>query len=225
MSDEAPTTAPTPPGDARVEWLPATTSIVGVAIAFIAVAGLVILAGPSWGSASGAGAVALAALVALATWVVLVRPRLGLVQHQRPGAVVPTALLVRGMVSSVRIPLPAITSIEVRQTLLIGTADRVWHSPALVRTRRELTRGKRRPGDTARGFVIGTGPWGDLTAPDAARAPGATVADVVLGRLDRARADAALHRAPGGPITRTWAWPEIVGLVVLGVLSGVLFAV
>ncbi|WP_344732275.1 hypothetical protein [Nocardioides fonticola] len=243
MSDEPSNPAPTPSGTGprddpsgagamptggAVHWLPGSGNTFGVVVAVIAVGGLVVLAGPSLPSAGGLAALTSAAFVALAGWVVLVRPRVGLRQRAQRGAEVPVDLVLRGMVSAVSIPLAAVTSVDVRQTLVVHAGDRLWHSTALGRSRRELTRGKRRPGDTAAGFVVRTGPWGSLNAPDAQRpggAPAPSVAEVVLGRIERARQDAAVHRVPSGPVARSWAWLEIAALVLLGVVSGVLFAV
>lgn len=207
-----------------MQWFPGNGTTFGVVVAAIAVGGLVLIAVPSLPSVRGMAALVLAAFVGVASWVVLLRPRIGLLHRQQRGADVPSHLVLRGMVSSVAVPLVEVTSVDVRQTLVVEAAGRTWHSTTLGVSRRQLARGKRRPGDTDAGFVVG-GPWGHSNAPGAVRPDGIAASEVVLARLERARQDAATHRLPGGPPVRTWAWVEIVGLVLTAVVSVVLLVV
>jgi len=141
-----------------------------------------------------AAGVVVGLFLALLSWVVLMRPRVGTRGSD---------LLLRGMVSTVVIPLASIESLVVRQVLSVGIGGRRYVSGAVGHAMRDLRR-SRRAVDT---IALGTGP----DAPPAQDKYADQVGEMITERSRAARRDGA----PTGPARREWAWPEIGGLGVL----------
>jgi hypothetical protein len=167
------------------------TGVIGlVAAAVILVAGV-----------AHASTVAIVAglLVALLTWVVLLRPRVG-----TRG----TDLVLRGTVSTVVVPLASVQSVSVRQVLAISTGERRYVSASVGNTFREINRQRR-------------GGAGSLeSVPGGERKYADQVGDIISERSREARRDGF----PGGPVRREWAYLEIGALAVLAVVLVVALA-
>jgi hypothetical protein len=172
-------------GAERVAWFGATsgraTGVLG-----IAAGAAVVIVGILDGSAPGVVAGLLGALL---SWLVLLRPRVG---TRGPD------LVLRGMVSTVVIPLASVESIVVRQVLAIGAGGRTYVSAAVGRTLRDLNRQRR----------------STVSVEDA---PGAQdrYADQVREMITQRSREARRDGAPAGPVRREWAWPEVAGVGVL----------
>ena len=169
----------------EVAWFGATsgrvTGILGlVAGAVVVVVGVV--------DRTPAGVVA-GLLGGLLAWLVLLRPRVG-----TRG----TDLVMRGMVSTVVVPLASIESLVVRQVLAVSVGGHRYVSAAVGRTLRDLNRQRR-------------------AVAKVEDAPGAQdrYADTVQELISQRSRDARRDGAPTGPARRQWAWPEIGGLGVL----------
>ncbi|SFC74303.1 hypothetical protein SAMN04487968_110136 [Nocardioides terrae] len=134
-------------------------------------------------------------LLALLSWVVLLRPRVGTRGSD---------LLLRGMVSTVVIPLASIESLVVRQVLSIGVGGRRYVSGAVGHAMRDLHRTRRAVDKMA----FGTG---QQEIPPAQDKYADQVGEMITERSRAARRDGA----PMGPARRDWAWLEIGGLGVL----------
>lgn len=217
MSDRSATDGP--PTRSEVEWLPQTTGPFGAVLGFVAALAVGGLALADLGGPRAVAGLLLAGFVAAATWAVLLRPRVGLTPRPAPRSP-SAAVVVRGMVSTTHVPLVELTGFDVRQVLVLRADGRRHLSPAVGRSRARLL-GRRTSGSPGGAGLPGlTRLHGYEPAPaPTERAAPLEVADLVLQRLDRARDDARLHRLPGGPATRAWAWPEIVVLLVTGLGS------
>ncbi|WP_435770748.1 hypothetical protein [Nocardioides sp. SYSU DS0651] len=127
-------------------------------------------------------------LVGVALWVVLVRP----------------AVLVRGRVLELRnmlhtdlIPLARVTDVRISQVTVVRADERRFVGSGMGSSRRQLGR------DEQRGH-----------AALAADRPFGWLVEEKLNRLAEAAREVTAEEPP--PVRRTWAWPEIAGLVVLG---------
>jgi hypothetical protein len=178
-----------------VTWFGVTsgrvTGILGLVVGVI-----VTLIGISQESAAGA---VVGLLVGLLTWLVLLRPRVG-----TRG----TDLLLRGIVSTVVVPLASIESIAIRQVLAVWADGRRYVNPAIGHTLREINR-QRRGGGQVENIPVEQSKYADQ------------VHEIILERSRSARRDGA----PMGPVRREWAWPEIGALAVLVVAFVVALAV
>lgn len=159
---------------------------------------------------------ALAALLGLMLWLVLLRPRVWI----EPGT-----LVLRAMVSTTRLPLESVEAVTVRQVLVVSADGRRYTSAAAGRSRRAMVRADRgQPVHSVR-RSRGAGTPQRVGAVDPA--------DYVESRLveltRRARVDAAARegrgevgRPGGGVVRREWATPQISALVTLSLLVVVL---
>ena len=93
--------------------------------------------------------VALALFFAAAAWSAMVRPRVELTG---------TSLVLRNMLETVSVPLPAIESVTVRQVLVVFAGGRRFTSPAIGRSRRQLHRAGRQTGAAGPGQMMGSLP-------------------------------------------------------------------
>ena len=172
-------------GGEQVAWFGATSGRVTGVLGMVAGAAVVVVSILD-GSAVG---VVVGLLGILLSWVVLLRPRVG-----TRG----TDLLLRGMVSTVVIPLASVESLVVRQVLAVGAGGRTYISAAVGRTLRDLNRQRR----------------GTAKVEDA---PGAQdrYADHVHELITQRSREARREGAPAGHARREWAWPEVAGVGVL----------
>lgn len=140
---------------------------------------------------------ALALLIALLSWMVLLRPRVGLRDDE---------LLMRGTVSTVVIPVTAIEGVAVRQVLAVRAAGKRYVNAAVGHSYTHIAHQRRRPRD--------------LPAPTNPGPP--RYADHIADTIDRRAKEARREGQAAGVVRREWAWPEIAGVVVLGVALVVL---
>lgn len=134
------------------------------------------------------------AFFSYAAWIVLLRPLV---------AITGGSLLVRSMLSDVRLPLASVEDVKIRQFLVVRAGGHTWSSTGLGRSRIQLWRLRRGQDDAGNRY-----------------------ADFVEQRIRavsenaRARAGIALlsdeqfHLASG--IRPAWSWPVIGGLIGLG---------
>ena len=157
---------------------------------------------------------AAALFLGVLAWAVTLRPRISLVGDR---------LELRGAVDTVRIPLAGIEELAVRQVLAVRAGDKRYVSTALGRSRRQLMKVKA----GAVGLTSSdpdSDPHSRVAAPNYAE----FVEERIRKRMDDEREAAGLRRgsddqiALGSRVERTWAWPEIAGLVVSALLFVVL---
>ncbi|GAB7006063.1 hypothetical protein JCM18899A_35360 [Nocardioides sp. AN3] len=170
---------------AGVTWFDVTsgrvTGVLGlVAAAIVVVVGVV--------DAHVPGVIA-GLIVAVLTWLVLLRPRVGMSE---------TDLLLRGIVTTVVIPLASVESVAVRQVLAVWADGRRYVNAAIGRTFREINRQRR-----------GAGTVEDVPSRELKYADHVTT--MITDRSRTARRDGA----PMGPVRREWAWLELALLVAL----------
>jgi hypothetical protein len=174
---------------------------------------------PNNGLAAGWGS--LAALVGVAGWVVATRPDLtglrivvalglagvvvwaGLV---RPRAwATREALVLRGMLSDLHVPLAGIDHVTVRHSLTVWVGERRYHCPGIGRSPRGLAR-------RSKGLAA-------LLGLEGGRPPADEYATFVERRVDELAA-AARREQPSraAPVRRVWARVELTALGVLAVV-------
>lgn len=158
-----------------------------------------------------------AAIFGVLIWCFMLRPRV---------VIRPAELELRNPFGSWHVPLASVRRVAVRAVTRVYTDERRFDGVAVGRPARSLARGR-----PARQDTIGVPGFGAsrLTQPaESTRLPkGQLDADMtadfvveqILYAADRARAaspasEAGPH-APSGTPARTWAWPELVLLVVL----------
>jgi hypothetical protein len=173
----------------RTTWFDATsgraTGWMGlVAGAVVVVVGIV--------DRSAAGIVA-GLLIGLLSWVVLLRPRVGIGGGD---------LLLRGMVSTTAVPLATVETVTMRQVLAVRAGEHRYVSAAVGHSLRDLNRQRRL---AARSEV--PEPTIQTRRPSYAD----HVSDLITERAREARRDGAA----GGPARRQWAWPELAAVAVL----------
>jgi hypothetical protein len=140
------------------------------------------------------------ACLGVVIWVALLRPRVGLSGEE---------LLLRNPVSDVLIPLVAIESVVLRQVLAVRVGERRYMSAALGRTLRTLR------------TTTGINPQPAHNYCDFAE-------ERIRQRMEDARALSGItlrsveQLALAAGVRRSWAWPELVALVVTA--GGVLVA-
>jgi len=197
-------------------WFRGTSAIVwSVAIAVGALLVVVLDLVGGWHPEVTAGALFVLAL----TYVILVRPAIGAVDDE---------LVVRHMLSTVRAPLAAVTSILIRRVALIRLGEHKITSAAVSRPLRSMvSRSRREPMLSARLEPMEVGPdrpGGDNAYPDLVEERISTLArdaQIRAGVKNRSPEQAALaERRVTSP-----AWPEIGALVVTGALVLVLFLI
>ena len=200
----------------RVQRFSQTSGRVFGVLALLVVLGVVVtILTDRDGQPSYAG-LALALFFGALAWSALLRPRLEL------GA---SELVMRNMVTTVRVPLPAIESVSVRQVLVVFAGDKRYTSAAVGRSRRQLHREGGRSG--ASGSQGGAGGFGLIpvqpSAPEAPETAASSyglyveqtirtrVADALAQQGIKARSAEQARQAEG--IVRRPAVPEIVALV------------
>lgn len=185
-------------------------ALVGVAVvlAYVALAGL---------SLTSALVAALAILVAVVCWMVLVRP--GVAAYER-------VLLVRNIALDWEIPWHAIEGAEARQTLRIYTGGDTLHAVGVAKSTRQLVRAT--PGvQRGLGFNASTGlaPGADMGRGLAsAEPPASSGQDYVAERVMTLAHQQREASATRSERRRRWALPELA-LLVLSVLAVVALAV
>ena len=132
-------------------------------------------------------------LAALVIWVVLLRPAVRVEGED---------LVLRGAVDTRWVPLAAVDRVSVGVLLVALVGDRRYASSAVGRSRREARRDDKAAAASDRGVDPADQSYGGF----------------VQSRLERLVEDARAQGKPAGVVRRAWAWPEIVGLVVLGLV-------
>lgn len=157
----------------------------------------------------------IALFVLAVTYVVMFRPRFGVVGDE---------LVIHQMLSTVRVPLAALTSVLIRQVTVFHLGEVKITSPAVSRSLRSMMR--RTGGDLTGGRLESLVPHAGRNTPES------SYADLVEERLVEL-ASAAQSEAGVSPRSEEqerlaeqrstrWAWPEIGVLLVTGVASLVL---
>lgn len=175
-----------------VQWFKPTSGRVTGVMAVVAAAVVLVMAVA--GRAPAVFAVG-ALLFGLLAWATLLRPRVGLRGD---------TLLVRGMLSTVEIPVAAVDNVAVRQVLAVWAGEHRYVSPAIGLPYRDIARERRRPDGLA------------PERPGAEAAYAHHVGDTIIARAKHARSGGA----PAGEVPevrRHWARPEIAALAVLAV--------
>jgi len=155
------------------------------------------------GLATGVAGVIVAAVVAIVTlvesgpaWLVAAALLFGAIVYVsslRPRAgLTSSELVLRQMFSTEVVPLSSIGTVRVGRMLEVTVGATRYRSAAVGRTLRRSIRPRER---------------------DPLKVP----ADYVEDRILAKRADATARADEPGPVTRTWAWPEIVVVAVLAV--------
>ncbi|WP_036554735.1 hypothetical protein [Nocardioides insulae] len=183
-----------------VEWFrPTSGSVVGWLGIATAVALLAFSLGVGTDTGAAPAGVAGAFLLALGAWVAMLRPRLGVSEDE---------VVMRGMLSTTYLPLAGVENVTVRQVLALWVGGKRYISAAIGHSYLKVARARRHPhGEPAQLSK-------DLLYPD-------HVADSIDHRSKLAMHDAGLkphteaQAALAAQVRRTWAWPEIAGLVVL----------
>lgn len=166
----------------------------------LATAGVVLVASLWAGSVHTAlGMVILAALGGVLVWAVLLRPSV---------AVSTEDLVLRGILRTDRIPLAAIDTVVVSQVFAVFAGGRRYVSPAIGHPTREVLGGSRRPGGVHQEFAE------------------SRVRHLAQERRDwlGIREGSPEQAALAAEVRRTWAWPEIVAVVVLAVAFAIWLA-
>lgn len=178
-----------PSPDAAVERFHATNGRLSGYLGLACAGAVLALAIVAWGG-EHAPVVAVAALLgALLVWVALLRPALWVSGDH---------LVMRNMLHTDRVPLASITTVVVGQVLAVVAADRRYTSPVVGYTARQTLRNR---AGGARG----------RPAPTAINTYQVFVEERIF---HLAREHRELH-GDAGEVRRTFAWPEIAGLVVL----------
>lgn len=155
-------------------------------------------------------------LLAILVWSALLRPAV---------SVDSTTVVLRNMLETVHIPLPAVRTVVVRQMLVVHTADKRFVNPSVGRSLREVARGgARQRGSSSGGFSSSFGLWTPPvgTAPSRATSPRIDYPDYVteriMYRVEESRRVHGVHRGSAeesrhaDDAERRPAWPEIIGL-------------
>jgi hypothetical protein len=160
---------------------------VGLAVTF----GILVLAVLPWETGRPLGVAILALLGALLVWCAMLRPALWVTER---------TLVMRDMFHTDEVPLGSIDRVAVSQVVAISAGGKRYTSPAVGYTARQKIKAKR---DRVRG---------DTTVPTAENTYQVYVEER-LGHL--AKEDRERFGPSETAVRRTWAWPEIVGCVVL----------
>ena len=162
-----------------VRWLPATS---GRAMGWLGLVASVLIAVltawslPTWW-------LGVAALLAWGSWAIELRPRIGLTRE---------TLVLRGIVSTTRLPLGRIRKIAIQQVFAVWVGEHRYVSAAAGRSRRQVLRPRK--------------------AVQGSMHPADAVEDAVR---------AAMRDTIGNdtPVTRTWDWPVVaLGVAALALL-------
>jgi hypothetical protein len=150
--------------------------------------------------------VAVALVIGVLVWAAMLRPRVWATEED---------LVLRNMMHTAWIPLAAIEQVVVRQVLAVSAGEKRYVSPAVGRSWRQTLKSNR-----ARGADDPEKASTDVRTP--------SYPDFVEERISRLAEEARARRGIGllsdeqlalaAGVRRRWAWPELVGLVVAGVL-------
>ena len=139
-----------------------------------------------------------AAVFAILVWSAMLRPRVWATADE---------LVMRNMLHTAHIPLAAIEQVAVRQVLAVSAGERRFVSPAIGRSLRQTLKSNRTQD----------------AQPAATQSYPVFVEERISQLADDARSQRGVRRfseeqvALGAGVRKTWAWPELVGLVVLGI--------
>lgn len=136
-------------------------------------------------------------LLAALAWSAMLRPRVG---------TTPADLVLRGMVSTTRLPLVRARDLVVRQVLAVTVDDKRYTNPAIGHAHRTLAKRRRVP-DGQRA-MFGGDPHEVGYADHLEQLLREKVREAV-------RDQAHLGLDPDAPVRRSWAWPEVAALAVL----------
>ncbi len=181
------------PHGERLDFAPTSGRFMGALTAALGAVGVLVTLGfpgdyPPQVATGGLLAIALA-------WSAMLRPRVWLEGHR---------LVLRGMLSTLHLPLARLQSVVVQQVLVATVDDKRHANPGVGRSR---FRAMRRPRST-RDLTMTPVPGEGWTSDE-----GADYADFVEDRIrEAARVARGVPDAPSD-VRREWAWPE-VGLVV-----------
>lgn len=175
-----------------VEEFKSTSGQVQGVIAVAVAAGLVVLGLRDLDEGFPAWLIAGCLLIGVLAWASMLRPRVWATTDE---------LVMRNMLHTVRIPLAAIQTVVVRQVLAVGVGEGRYVSPAIGQSARQTARsdkdGKKPATESYQVFV------------EERIAQLADTARTALGVEKHSEEQAALAKR----VHRTWAWPEIAGLV------------
>lgn len=160
-------------------------------------------------------------LVGLLIWMVMFRPSV-----RSDGA----RLHLRSMASTTSVPLATIDKVDVGAMLMVKSGDHVYRSIAVSRPR------KRQRANEGRSFVgaRGGGHQHSYLEGTPRLDPSKVYSDFVETRIKHLAQEARVHKrgydavGPDGqpapaPVSRSWAWPELAGIVVLAGVALVLW--
>ena len=165
-----------------------------------AAAVVIVIAVVDWDPGTPLGVGILAALGALLVWVALLRPALWVTSSD---------LVMRGMFHTDRIPLVAIDKVAVGQVLAVFVGERRFVSPVIGYTARQ--------GMKARMVAPGAAQSGASPIESHQKFVEARIAHLAQDTRDRAgvRQGSPEQLALAADVRRSYAWPEIAGVVVL----------
>lgn len=190
--------------DAVVERFPPTSGRFSGILGLAAAAVVFTLAVVARSTGVALGVAILACLGAIMCWSILLRPALWVTAGD---------LVMRGMFSTLRIPLAAIDSVIVTQVFAVKAGERRYVSPVIGHTVRQTMRAKMRDGRR---------PTGDAPAStDNHQAfVEARVAHLAQDTRERLgiRKGSPEQQALAADVRRTWARPELAGIA-LAVLA------
>jgi hypothetical protein len=163
-------------------------------IGLVAAAAVLVLAVADFDSGAPLVAALGALLGALVVWMVMLRPALWTEGDD---------LVMRGIVRTDRIPLAAIDKVAVGQVLAVSAGGHRYVSPVVGYTVRQTVRA--RAGAAAARQERTTDP----------RSPVESYQVFVEDRITHLARERRERGVVAGPVRRSYAWPEIVGFVVL----------
>ncbi len=146
--------------------------------------------------------IAAACFTGALSWTAMLRPAVSLAEHE---------LVMRNMLDTVHVPLAAVEDVVVRQVLAVKAGERRFLSPAIGRTRRQINRNVRVPGEKSSGRKLAEEPYALF------------VEERIRGRAADAREKAGIkahseeQRALAADVRRERAWPEIAALTLSAV--------
>ncbi|MBZ5741351.1 hypothetical protein [Nocardioides mangrovi] len=191
-----------PPTSGRIiGWL----GVVTTAVIFVA-------AVVAWSPDTALGVALLAALGGVLSWASLLRPAVWATGDE---------LVLRGMFQTDRIPLAAVDRVVITQVLAVWAGDKRYVSPAIGHSARDVIYARRRPGGLEQQGMDELQAQASAISAGARGAYQAHVEERIRHLADEARTRAGVRRgspeqeALASGVRRTWAWPELVGSVVL----------
>lgn len=180
----------------------AVTGVLALVLVVVVVVSGIFQAFPDWVFAS-------AALVGLLVWIAMLRPALWAVGPD---------LVMRNMLTTIRIPLAAIEEIAVRQVLAVRCGDRRFVSPAVGRPARKLLRPSSRSAAARESSDLAA--LADAAYPEFVEARIRQLAEerrAVLGIKARSEE----QRALAADVRRVPAFPELAALAIVLACLGI----